>query len=339
VGESHHLSEDTSHGERPLPDGSADLSAPDGVPARAPSDSAPLAGEHAHAGGASHRDADLETTLLRVVACCECLYPLRGLARDGLCPECGTPIADTLRPRRRREPLRLTPVRVLRRMSRGLNLAWWGAATCASGCLAALAVASGPAPHWLQSVHDAIFVTLIGLAWLVAQSGLFILSKPEPFNDKNHSYTGELLHCSAAVLFIGAIPVFMILVFRTQGPLSGLRSLGCFAPVGLLTLGAALILQSLVLPAYVEALAQRISDPVLAKQARRRKYLGPLLAMTTAMLGGVPVILMFIITIGDRLRRRLNAIIAVESQPSADQPHINSASTISNVSSPPGSRT
>lgn len=272
-------------------------------------------------------------------ACCECLYPLRGLARDGLCPECGTPIADTLRPRRRREPLRLTPVRVLRRMSRGLNLAWWGAATCASGCLAALAVASGSAPHWLQSVHDVIFVTVIGLAWLVAQSGLFLLSKPEPFNDKNHSYTGELLYCSAAVLFIGAIPVFMILAFRTQGPLSGLRSLGCFAPVGLLILGAALILQSLVLPAYVEALAQRIPDPVLAKQARRRKYLGPLLAMTTAMLGGVPVILMFIITIGDRLRSRLNAIIAAESQPSADQPHINSASTISNVSSPPGSRT
>lgn len=335
MGESHHLSEGISNGEPPLPGGSADLSAPGGVPARAPSDSAPLAGEHAHAGGASHRDADLETTLLRVVACCECLYPLRGLARDGLCPECGTPIAESLRQRSIRDPLDLTPVRFLRRMALGLQLAWCGACILAFLGIVCVQIMSRSPSFKVPNNQSLRLAVAAGAAWTLVQIGLFMLSAKEPGHIRGRSYAREALRISAGMLSVGSIPIAVGVALDWWLNPGGPRLLYCASLVGVVLGWGAIVLQSFALPTFIAELATRASNPELASMAHRRKYIAAAFSLT--MLGPF-TIMVLIISLSERLRKSIKGVIATERTRSSEG-HINSASTISNVSSPPGSRT
>ncbi len=74
----------------------------------------------------SWKDADGRLTVS--VPCRTCGYDLRTLRTDGLCPECGTPVAASARP----DDLRLADVPRLDRVSRWLNLTTWALALLAA---------------------------------------------------------------------------------------------------------------------------------------------------------------------------------------------------------------
>ena len=112
------------------------------------------------------------------VRCLHCEYSLRGLERDGNCPECGIPIEHSWR-RHELEisqgwtPLGLVSTTFLRRMGWGCALLLAAAAMMALGML--LSVMSRP-PSGLGAVTLLLWLALT----LALAAGLWLLGSPEP---------------------------------------------------------------------------------------------------------------------------------------------------------------
>ncbi len=120
--------------------------------------------------------------------CIECDYELGGLAFEGLCPECGVPIARSMRGRL----LRYEPVRWLSHLVRGIQI-WCHAtvvllvlpfvAALLVGAMMLFNLLTGmPSSRVMEFLGDALiyaFIAFTGIALAFYTLGLWLVTKPK----------------------------------------------------------------------------------------------------------------------------------------------------------------
>jgi hypothetical protein len=121
--------------------------------------------------------------------CVQCGYNLRTQRRDGRCPECDTPVAESLRLWSLRHdwnrPLVNSPLIWVCAMQEGV---WLLVAAYTLTLLAALG--------WIWELDDHIPILLVGLAavgWYVGCAGLFRVSEREPGSSSRLIWYGTVL--------------------------------------------------------------------------------------------------------------------------------------------------
>jgi len=185
------------------------------------------------------------------VSCRRCAYNLRGLNRDGLCPECATPVAVSMRG----DLLRFSDPVWVGKLARGAHYAFWGvfvglAAACVGQTIARIGSPIG-----------GIVVVVGGLLSLY---GAWLLTDPDPSQNlqpglltlRRFVRVALLVDLASDVIEIpvSAAPLALVLpivwrVLYVVGALLGLA--GLFAEL-----------------MYLEKLAGRIPDQARARDAR-----------------------------------------------------------------------
>jgi hypothetical protein len=182
------------------------------------------------------------------VSCRRCAYNLRGLNRDGLCPECATPVAVSMRG----ELLRFSDPVWVGKLARGAHYAFWGvfvalAAACVGG-----AVGRAGSP---------IGGMIVVVGGLLSLYGAWLLTDPDPSQTLQPGLLTLRRFVRVALLVDLASDVIEIPV-----------SAAPFAPV-LLTVWRVLHVLGMLAGQfaelmYLEKLAGRIPDPARARDAR-----------------------------------------------------------------------
>src|SRR5688572_1575750 len=110
--------------------------------------------------------------------CHKCGYNLRGLALDGRCPECGTPVGTSARG----ELLRYADPAWVAKLVRGLRLILWGV-------LAAIVAAAGGTCVF----GETLLAEIVGFAGgLVNVYGAWLLTEPNPGSfGEDHTVTAR----------------------------------------------------------------------------------------------------------------------------------------------------
>lgn len=123
---------------------------------------------------------DDEGRLRATLRCIPCGYNLRGLALDGVCPECGTPVRQSLL----RDDLRLADPVWLRKIQRGLLLLMLAIGAVVGTVLAFMLVARLLITVTADVIGDALVLMMMVLIYLAAPvigvCGLILSTTPEP---------------------------------------------------------------------------------------------------------------------------------------------------------------
>ena len=145
-------------------------------------------------------------TVTADVACIKCEYNLRTLKLDGVCPECGRSVRDSLRP----EALWLADPSWLGRLRAGFALMAWGmVGVCILAPLVSVVVAS----QWWHPMHTraddgaTALVTLAAVLCLaivvVLPVGFDRILAPEPGDmPSRHRWMGRVRSCLSAGLWL-----------------------------------------------------------------------------------------------------------------------------------------
>lgn len=159
---------------------------------------------------AAHSPAGTAQTVS--IACVVCGYDLRGSARDGHCPECGTPVERSLHG----DWLRYADQQWVRAVHRGLSWTWRGVAAALISIIAMLVFVIGlavlgslsltPLPTWFEGA----FIVMVSILWLAGGAslalGLWLLSTPEP----RTADTEPLRPVMLRTLSIAILPVIVL---------------------------------------------------------------------------------------------------------------------------------
>jgi len=212
------------------------------------------------------------------VACTRCGYNLRGLTREGLCPECGTPILQSVRG----DLLKFADPAWLDRLRFGTSLKLWNIGLMiVAGGAAGLLTSLGFPQILMQFVH--LVGSALGL-WasfaITAQEPRVALTE-DPLTLRKIVRVCAVLGFLGSFLRLGAFPV-------TISP----------APVLMisLTIVAILFVLAGVVAAFGELMyfcrfAIRIPDPALAKSTKTLMWLLPI-AFVLVFGGGILVAVM-----------------------------------------------
>jgi hypothetical protein len=193
------------------------------------------------------------TILDRDQPCLRCAYSLRGLPTASDCPECGAPIALSLRS----DMLAHSDPAYVRRLERGAALSFW--APVAAACVTALLIAISAAwPDVTAGIEGVVDVLLTGPFFL----GWWLLTAPDPA--RNASHDGERPR-RAVRAFTLALPV--LLIFAVGAEMIRPETLRLHVVLGGLQ---SFLLYALVIAAmlYLRRLAPRIPQQVVFRRAR-----------------------------------------------------------------------
>lgn len=243
-------------------------------------------------------------------ACIRCAYNLRGLPMAGRCPECGTPVADSLRG----SLLQYAGPEYLATIHRGLILVLGAIlASVASLFLAiflGVILAGTTAPALLNSGIGFLIslVSILGYWWFTVPDPLFAgVHKP----DNARRVTRAAILVQAA----GTLVSFMVEFSGRAGGLGPVAATGRFA---VKDLGTAAWLASLVAFAvqffavmlYTRWLARRVPDAYLVERAELYLRLLPLLSIIGACALGLGPIISLVLywMLLNRLRLHLVSI-------------------------------
>ncbi|UYV12970.1 MAG: hypothetical protein NCW75_01485 [Phycisphaera sp.] len=247
--------------------------------------------------------------------CVSCGYELAGLSPHGECPECGTPIARSLKG----DLLAFAPAEYLAKLHRGativvvtiLVMVVFAVLSFGVGMYFAASSASGTAPALLEGV-----LGLGGLALgLVLLYGWWLLSTPMPMHESTRMDTARrwvrgLLIASAALT---AAQFVVGLALGASSPTvpagsagsAGMGAVGILVVAGLLStlVGVAgYVVQML----YVAWLGQRIPDQDIHRRGKRNAWLVPLLATVGMIIIIGPLIALVLYwNLVDALRKQL----------------------------------
>ena len=214
-------------------------------------------------------DRPLSTATLEAdVPCAKCDYNLRGLLSDGRCPECGEPIASSLRPDR----LLFANPKWLSTIALGQTLIF--------GTMIALPILSGVAfvaivllrPTGVEFLMVTRLVVYVNMAigGGVIATGVFLSTRPEAALEtpKRTSVTRWIARMCALV-GVPAILAGGTVSTSSGGVTSSTTTLIPFGeylqPIGL----AACVIGSVSLLLYLRKLAERVPDARLVRQSRR----------------------------------------------------------------------
>ncbi|MFQ5494677.1 MAG: hypothetical protein ACE5EX_04785 [Phycisphaerae bacterium] len=180
------------------------------------------------------------------LTCTQCGYNLRGLTHDRKCPECGTPVGQSLQG----NLLRFADPTWLASLRRGSRLMLWFIVSAVIGGCTFNTMGVASAPHGIG-----LIVSLIGPALLLA--AIVLVTTPEPsISTADHTRRlGTFVRVSALVQLLGRVGLFQTWLVD-------------FVPMGLtqattILAGAAAHLGLLI---HIRRLTPRIPDSSLAKR-------------------------------------------------------------------------
>lgn len=244
--------------------------------------------------------------------CVSCGYDLAGLSPHGECPECGTPIARSLKG----DLLAFAPAEYLATLHRGativvvtiLVMVVFAVLSFGVGMYFAFSSPSGTAPALVEGV-----LSLGGLALgVLLLYGWWLLSTPMPMHESTRMDTARrwvrgLLIASAALTAAQFVTGLTLGVSSPTGPggSAGMGAVGILVVVGLLSTlisVAGYVVQML----YVAWLGQRIPDQDIHRRGKRNAWLVPLLATVGMVIIIGPLIALIIYwNLVDALRKQL----------------------------------
>jgi hypothetical protein len=245
--------------------------------------------------------------------CIRCGYVLKGLPRDGVCPECGTSVALSLR-----EPLLANAdPEYLRKTKRGLSFVLNGillmiVLSLAPVAMFALAATGVPGRFGMALIE--VGNTCVTILILM---GYWLYTAPDPGQVALEATNGARKAVRVSVAIQAGITV-AILTLRSIVPMSlSLSQQEGNALYGI-TLGLTLIngicwiVQFVSVMRYTRWLAGRVPDMLVIKRVKRNMWLLPVLYIVGLVLLGLGPLIALILywNLLDRMRKHLKSIIA-----------------------------
>ena len=251
-----------------------------------------------------------------IPSCMACGYDLAGLPRDGLCPECGTPVEKSYAP----DLLENRSIAFLLQLHSGLGLVVWGilAKIVLSLGIAIMVIILMAAPMLTRNFPVSyaglklITHTLgFGLSLLVLV-GWWRITTPDPARVGADLDIKPRQIIRVAVVFQAAAELAALVVMAI-GTGSSALSLGIADVAAVIDFGdgIAWIVQFFAAMLYIQWLARRIPDTKLYTDARRFMWLGPVLYVVGAfclMLGPLIALILYLMMLFT-LRKHLTTIL------------------------------
>jgi hypothetical protein len=276
---------------------------------------------------ASYRPISDFGTLNVARPCLSCGYNLQGLPVEGGCPECGSPVLQSLRG----NLLRFASVHHLKILTWGATLAFWG--SLAALTLSLLSGFGGFSMRVARAGSLDVFGALVGsfstLATLTMLAGWWLLSEPDPGVPGSAAVrrTRGLLRIGlvlSAAVTIGEIVLqlngYSIGLFMfMSGKSSGIEVAAWFVQK------AAIGLRYFPAMVYAQQLAARIPDRKLYNDAGRLLWLGPVLAIVAVCIGWIVSWIFVLVMVWDarrllRLTRDFAQRLEAEGARSSSEP-------------------
>ena len=246
-------------------------------------------------------------------ACVKCGYSIEGLFVNGHCPECGTPVAESLRG----DLLQHAGQDYLKTILRGHSWVLNGVlaiiivqVTTMLGAITA-GTRGAAAPREFTAVLSV--VGLVVSVWIFL--GYLKLTEPDPqFTGLERPDTARRLVRLGAIvsIIVGAVASGLYLLTSVSGPV--ILILGALQLVGL----AAFAVQFLAMMNYTIWLGRRIPDAWIVGRAAKYRWLLPLIAVlgfVVLFLGPIVAMIMYW-NLLDRMRKHLKSIVA-KGQPAS----------------------
>lgn len=253
-----------------------------------------------------------------VPACIGCGYDLAGLPREGLCPECGAPVAQAYAP----DLLENRSVGYLLQLRSGLTMVVTGILCNIGLMLIAVAIGAasrfgsslpgGAASAWGTSVQLITQLLGLGLSVLVLL-GWWKITTPDPsrigagLDVKPRQIIRVAVVVQVATSLVGLLPI----AAEMGSPPAAIPL--AFATMGIGLVGtAAWITQFFAAMLYLQWLARRVPDDKLHADTKRFMWLGPLLYVVGCVLLGLgPIVaLVLYLLMLFTLRKHLTLILA-----------------------------
>jgi hypothetical protein len=250
-----------------------------------------------------------------IPACMACGYDLAGLPRDGLCPECGTLVAQSYAP----DLLENRSIGFLTQLRSGLAFVVYGLlAQIVLGVLVflaglgrGLAVPTVAGSAWFPFFDLLTQVAGLGLSVLVLL-GWWRITTPDParagtdLDVKPRQIIRVTVVLQAAVQLMSLVPSVLVMT-STSISVSLVNVVIALALVS----GLAWVVQFFAVMIYLQWLARRVPDTKLYTDAKRFMWLGPVLYIVGAFCMGIgPLIaLILYLVMLFTLRKHLTAIL------------------------------
>lgn len=235
--------------------------------------------------------------------CLVCHYNLQGLPASGVCPECGTPVADSLRG----NLLRYSPLPFLRTLRAGISLAFWSVvALVVLRCIefvTGIFTAATAAFGW-AALSQAVFE---GLSLIVSGLSLYawwLFSTPDPalLGQDRAEKARRWLRVGVVAVAGSTLASFLLTTAQAAGLLPTVVPVAPgpgvpppALPFWPLVIGGAIGLagfaawgvQFFATMLYLRHMAMRMLDLELFRMARRNIWLLPLLYIVGAVFCGI----------------------------------------------------
>jgi len=188
------------------------------------------------------------------VLCRKCSYNVRGLHRNGKCPECGTPVGLSIRG----NLLCYSDPAWVDKLSRGVDLILWGllVAFVAGAAGGVLVVAVGPRAEILRQI-------IVVAASAVGFIGAWLLTSPDPGTEEQSQMMTARKIVRFALIF-GMIGNLLSIGIVGEKPHPMITTI---LGIGLVIAAIIALIGELARLYYIEQIALRIPDQALAKRA------------------------------------------------------------------------
>ncbi len=248
-------------------------------------------------------------------SCYKCGYALAGLPLTGLCPECGTPVAESMRG----VLLQFASPEYIRTVREGY--AWVLNGILASIVIGVLVAGVGVAAAiarttWLTGVGFTLasngVTTLVGIAILY---GYIKLTEPDPqfTGTEKPDSARNVVRIAAGAQVAISLAALMIVVINGGTPVSSFLSLLGILNI-LLTIAAmaAWAVQFFAMMRYVRWMARRVPDQYVVQRTEKYMWLLPVLTTVGVVLIGLGPLIALIMywNLLDRMRKHLKSIEA-----------------------------
>ena len=245
-------------------------------------------------------------TLDRSQPCVKCAYDLRGLPLDGVCPECGTPVQDSLRG----WLLRYASPEYRRKLGLGLSIVLNG--ILAMVVLTILQMVAGFSGWRGGGFDTGMHIVNFGLA-IAMIAGYWFMTEPDPGYtglEKPNSARQVLRTAVLAQAGLNLLSVVLVLTGAMSTSPTGVTAATAFV----LLLGfaglVAWAVQFFATMRYMRWLAGRVPDAAMQKRTETYMWLLPVLSIVGIILVGLGPLIALILywNLLDQLRKHLRTI-------------------------------
>lgn len=226
--------------------------------------------------------------------CLRCGYNIRGLMDTGICPECGSPVRDSLRG----NLLRYASPEYVARLERGARLVWWSIAVVLLMIIVGVAISAmaagmgGPGgPVWGGTAIGSLFALVMLASSALGLFGWWMLSTRDPADQRDSAANSRQVLRATLVISAACALVNFALGATTGGPgFNPPRGVGPGGPTpfsaaamaaGLASLltNLAWLVQFYASMLYLRTLAPRIPDDRISRRAKALMWAAPVLVV------------------------------------------------------------